>query len=136
MLRIRIRIKVEKLDTDTDSDRHQNGKLVPDPHQSENVEALVGLSGVLEGPIWKVMSGRIRIRIKLKGRIRIQTRAKDRIRQDRIRIKVMRIRNTETRSRLFIMRLPKSYKFPSNTCLQLAPMLLGAGFSPQKRLLG
>jgi hypothetical protein len=36
--------------------------------------------GILEGPIWKVVSGRIRIRIKLKGKTRIHIKVKSRIR--------------------------------------------------------
>jgi hypothetical protein len=78
-----------------DPDPRQSEKQDPDPLQSEKVERS------LRGSFWsiggskseKIVSGRIRIRIKLKGSIRIRIRVKGRIRIS-IRIKVMQIRNT------------------------------------------
>ncbi len=91
MLRIRIRVDPHhpgKLDQDLHLDPYQSEKLVPDPQQSEKRDPGLDLHKSerrkpyrvilehLKVQIWKKVSGRNRISIKLTGRIRIRIRVK------------------------------------------------------------
>jgi hypothetical protein len=95
---------------DPDLDPHQNETPDPDPdpdqHQREKVEPSTVILEHWKVHIWRKVSGRIRIwiriiklkgriwiRIRVKGRIRIRIKVKSRIRI-RTLIKVMRIRIT------------------------------------------
>jgi hypothetical protein len=69
-------------------------KQDPDPHQSDKVEALEGVSGRYRIRFRIILKGRIRIIMKGSIRIRFRIKVKSRI---RIRITVMGIGNTASK---------------------------------------
>jgi hypothetical protein len=63
-----------KLSQDQDAHQSEKPDADPDPHQSEKWKPLKVILEHWRVQIWKMVSGRIRIRTKLKERIRIRIR--------------------------------------------------------------